>query len=107
MTFAEGENDQAVVSDREGLASSAKLLGVTKEDLSKALCYRVVAARGEAIEKGHSIKDALYGKDGLCKVNDLRVEIWFLWLQVRRSLDLLGQKWVKIPPNGSIRLGQR
>lgn len=44
------------------------MLGVSEEQAAKALCYRIVAARGEAIEKGHNIEDAIYGKNAFAKV---------------------------------------
>ena len=42
-----------------------------KKDCDKALCYRVVATRGEVIEKGHSKDDAIYGKNAFAKVRNL------------------------------------
>ena len=69
ITFNQ-EDDQAFVSDNEGLMALSKLLNVSSKDCSKALCYRVVAARGEVIEKGHNKNDAVYGKNSFAKVNN-------------------------------------
>ena len=44
-----------------------------KKDCDKALCYRVVATRGEVIEKGHSKDDAIYGKNAFAKVRNLNI----------------------------------
>ena len=66
------ENDQAFISDHETMAVLCKLLNIKKEDCEKALCYRIVAARGELIYKGHSKKDAVYGKDALSKVGNIK-----------------------------------
>ena len=41
---------------------------VDSDDCNKALCYRVVSARNEVIEKGHSKSQACYAKDALAKV---------------------------------------
>ena len=62
------EEDQAIVEDKVVLATVATLLNSTVEEVEKALCYRVVAARGEVMEKGHTLEDAYYGRDALCKV---------------------------------------
>jgi myosin-1 len=43
-------------------------LNSTIEEVEKSLLYRIVAARGEVMEKGHSLDDAYYGRDALCKV---------------------------------------
>ena len=41
---------------------------MTSDDCNKALCYRIVAARGEVMEKGHNQDGATYGRDALAKV---------------------------------------
>jgi len=67
LTFNQ-EDDQAIITDGEALASICDCLGVQRKDCEKALCYRVVAARGEVIEKGHNKDDAIYGKNAFSKV---------------------------------------
>ena len=37
-------------------------------ELERALCSRVVAAKGEVVEKGHTVEQAQYGRDALAKV---------------------------------------
>jgi len=37
-------------------------------ELGRALCSRVVAAKGEVLEKGHTVEQAKYGRDALAKV---------------------------------------
>jgi len=38
------------------------------DELERALCSRVVAAKGEVVEKGHTVEQAQYGRDALAKV---------------------------------------
>ncbi len=64
----ERHNEQARIKDKESLATIAKLIATTQDELEKALCYRVVAARGEVVEKGHTVKEALYGREAFAKV---------------------------------------
>jgi len=46
----------------------AKLLKVTPEDLREALTARVIAARGEVMQKTHTSQQAETGRDALAKV---------------------------------------
>ena len=62
------EDDQVCVEDKDLLSTVATLLNSTIEEVEKSLLYRIVAARGEVMEKGHSLDDAYYGRDALCKV---------------------------------------
>jgi len=41
-------------------------------ELERALCSRVVAAKGEVVEKGHTVEQAMYGRDALAKVRRKR-----------------------------------
>jgi myosin-1 len=45
------------------------MLTVTSAELSKALSERVIAARGEVMQKTHTLSEAEYGRDALAKVN--------------------------------------
>ena len=47
----------------------ADLLSVTEDDLHKALCFRVVAAGGDVVNKGHTEKEAVFAKDAFAKVS--------------------------------------
>ena len=46
----------------------ADLLCVTEDQVHKALCHRVIAARGEVMEKKHTETEAVVGRDALAKV---------------------------------------
>jgi myosin-1 len=45
------------------------MLNVMPGELSKALSERVIAARGEVMQKTHTLSEAEYGRDALAKVN--------------------------------------
>ena len=45
------------------------MMNVTAAELNKALSERVIAARGEVLQKTHTLLEAEYGKDALAKVN--------------------------------------
>lgn len=47
----------------------AAMLNVTSGELNKALSGRVIAARGEVMQKTHTLPEAEYGRDALAKVN--------------------------------------
>lgn len=57
-----------VVTTKGVLKNIAKLLSVTEQDLEKALCFRVVAAGGDVVDKGHTEKEAVFAKDAFAKV---------------------------------------
>ena len=67
MDFIEN-NDQATIKNINVLRNFASLLQLDHSETEKALCSRVVAARGEVIEKSHSVEQAIYGRDALAKV---------------------------------------
>lgn len=67
MDFTE-EKDDAQVKDRKVLHNIAMLLEVDEAEAEKALCSRVVAAKNEVVEKGHTIEQARFGRDALSKV---------------------------------------
>lgn len=62
------EEDEVAIVDKDLLSTVATLLNSTIEEIEKSLLYRIVAARGEVMEKGHSLEEAYYGRDALCKV---------------------------------------
>ncbi len=62
------KNDEAQLKERGGIHSLAALLSVDETNAEKALCSRVVAAKGEVMEKGHTLEQARYGRDALAKV---------------------------------------
>ena len=67
MEFVE-EADESRVADVTTLRQIAQLLDVDEKEAEKTLCSRVVAARGEVMEKGHTTEQARYGRDAFAKV---------------------------------------
>ena len=63
--------EEAKVKDMGALRSVASLLEVDEREAEKALCSRVVAARGEVMQKGHNLQQAQYGKDAFSKVRSV------------------------------------
>jgi hypothetical protein len=59
------------------------MLNVTSEEFSKALSERVIAARGEVMQKRHTLSEAEYGRDALAKVNIIYL---FIYLVTEREL---------------------
>ena len=41
---------------------------MSPESVKKALCHRVIAVRGEVMEKHHSESEASFGRDAFAKV---------------------------------------
>ena len=68
VEFDSEDRDSSHITNTEEQDIISRLLGVSREDLEKALCFRVVAARGEVMEKGHTKEDAYYGRDAFAKV---------------------------------------
>jgi myosin heavy subunit len=67
LEFAE-DSDKAQIANENDLQIIAQLLDVDKSEAEKALCARVVAARGEVMEKGHTVEEAVHGRDAFAKV---------------------------------------
>ncbi|XP_074658993.1 unconventional myosin-Id-like [Tubulanus polymorphus] len=72
------EGDHASIPDKDILANIATLLSVDEAELEKALCYRVVAARGEIMEKQHTVIDAYYARDAFAKAVYERMFSWIV-----------------------------
>lgn len=68
MEFTQ-EDESAQISNADALQTIAHLLDVDAVDAEKALCARVVAARGEVMEKGHTMQEAMHGRDAFAKVS--------------------------------------
>lgn len=62
------ENDCTSIKNQDSLAQVSQCLGVPPEQLEKSLCQRVIAARGEVMEKVHTVSEAVYGRDAFAKV---------------------------------------
>ncbi|XP_075237510.1 unconventional myosin ID [Lycorma delicatula] len=66
----EQSDDNIIISkgdSQKSLTRVAKLLEVSEEELKKALTERVIAARGEVMQKTHTLTEAEYGRDALAK----------------------------------------
>ncbi|PRD26329.1 UNVERIFIED_CONTAM: Unconventional myosin-Id [Trichonephila clavipes] len=61
------ENDDTFIANAEYLDSVSRCLGVSVEHLEKSLCQRIIAARGEVMEKVHTVSEAVYGRDAFAK----------------------------------------
>lgn len=57
-----------MVTSRGVSRNVAKLLSVSDDDLDKTLCFRIVAAGGDVVDKGHTEKEAVFAKDSFAKV---------------------------------------
>ncbi len=68
MNFAAEGNDSCSVKEKTTIRYIANLLSCTGEEVEKALISRVVAARGEVVHKGHTVKQAEIAKDAFAKV---------------------------------------
>ena len=62
------------------LQTIAELLDVDAEDAQKALCARVVAARGEVMQKNHTTQEAVHGRDAFAKVL-LTIDCFYSYVQ--------------------------
>lgn len=67
LEFVEGP-ESAQVSNTDLLNTIAELLDVDPAEAEKTLCARVVAARGEVMQKGHTVQEASHGRDAFAKV---------------------------------------
>jgi myosin-1 len=68
VTF-KSQEEATQPADSSVINRAAAMLNVTSGELSKALSGRVIAARGEVMQKIHTLPEAEYGRDALAKVN--------------------------------------
>lgn len=64
-----------MIENGEELKVIASLLASMPDMVEKALCYRVVGNKLGAVEKEHTLEQALYGRDAFAKVCVGR-EVW-------------------------------
>lgn len=57
-----------MIGNPELIPVIADLLATHPSSLEKALCYRVVGNKHGAIDKMHTVEQAVYGKDAFAKV---------------------------------------
>lgn len=67
IEFSSG-GDETQVQNPQEVNSIAELLRVSPEEVKKALCHRVIAVRGEVMEKRHNDSQASFGRDAFAKV---------------------------------------
>ena len=74
LTFPQGnitfksEEDSAQPADSSAVNKAASMLNVASSELNTALSQRVIAARGEVMQKTHTLTEAEYGRDAFAKV---------------------------------------
>ena len=68
IKFAESEDDSLVIENSELVPIIADLLATPPNVLEKALRYRVVGNKHGAIDKMHTVDQALYGRNAFAKV---------------------------------------
>ncbi|XP_039485218.1 unconventional myosin ID [Drosophila santomea] len=83
--------DDLVISNKQHLKSTAKLLQVTESELSTALTKRVIAAGGNVMQKDHNATQAEYGKDALAKAIYDRLFTWII-SRINRAILFRGSK---------------
>ncbi|XP_064104605.1 unconventional myosin ID-like isoform X1 [Macrobrachium nipponense] len=59
--------DETQIKNPKVVKDIAELLHVSPDQVTKALCHRVIAARGEVMEKRHTESEASYGRDAFAK----------------------------------------
>ncbi|VDM93883.1 unnamed protein product, partial [Onchocerca ochengi] len=78
LNFVESETnvDESFVKNRDQLLICADIMQVTTEDLEKALCMQVVAAKGDVVSKRHDVNATEYTRDALAKAIYERLFTW-------------------------------
>lgn len=72
------DDDKIQLKNTEVSRTVAEQLRVTHEELTKALCERVIAAHGDIMRKEHTETQAFYGRDALAKAIFDRLFTWIV-----------------------------
>ena len=78
LQFIEAEEDQLQISNPEVVEYIASLLATTPDAVEKALCFRVVGNKLGAVEKMHTVEQAVYGRDAFAKAIYERLFTWIV-----------------------------
>nr|CAI5842506.1 unnamed protein product [Callosobruchus analis] len=70
--------DKLILKKGQSFSNVAELLKVEKTDLEKALCERVIAARGDIMRKEHTESEASFGRDAFAKAVYDRLFTWIV-----------------------------
>lgn len=78
VEFFKEEDGNVSVNKSNSLSKTAQLLAVEEEELTQALTERVIAARGEIMQKSHTLQEAEYGRNALAKAVYDRLFTWIV-----------------------------
>lgn len=89
VTF-KSQEEATQPADISVINRAAAMLNVTSAELSKALSGRVIAARGEVMQKTHTLPEAEYGRDALAKAVYDRMFAWIVG-KINAALNVQGE----------------